>query len=290
MITKAANGDTAPRVSSVSERRQWDGLRKRILSAAVLSGVVVALVYVGGTAFVVTVAVLAALMAYEWNQVSGDNRVGILFGGHTVIVGAIILIVYKGSAGLALGVGIGGILIISALTYFQKKSTFWPGLGIIYIAIPCASLIWLRDLATVGMILIYWSFAVVWATDTGAYAFGKAIGGPLLAPRISPKKTWAGLIGGTMCGTAAGALVAVVTGLASVWILAIFSFVLTFAAHGGDLVESAIKRRFGTKDSGKLIPGHGGVLDLIDGLIFVWPSIVGTQVLHSEGIIPWVAR
>jgi len=290
VITKAASGDTEHQVTSVPDSDQWEGLGTRVLSAAVLGCVVIALVYVGGLAFIVTVVVAAVLMAYEWTKISGEDQPAYFLGGLALVVGTAVALVGSGMNTAAVSVGLAGALLLAVLAALQKRPYSWPALGVLYVGIPCASLVWLRGTDTVGMMVIFWSFSVVWATDIGAYAIGKTVGGPRLAPRISPKKTWSGLIGGTLCGTTAGAVVAWITELAPIETLALLSFALTFAAHGGDLVESAFKRRFNVKDSSNLIPGHGGILDRVDGLFFVWPAMVGAQFLHGEGFLPWVAR
>ena len=291
MITKAASGVTARRAHNMtSAGSRWGGLGTRVLSASVLGCIAIILVFLGNHVFLAAIVVFAVLMAYEWNMLSAGDSQRLFMGGHIGIAGCAIILVGAGHLEFALGVCLGGALVLSALAVYLKRPVSWPVLGVFYIVIPCASVVILRGSDAVGMMMVYWSFAVVWATDIGAYVFGKTLGGPRLAPKTSPNKTWSGLIGGTLCGTATGAAVALVTGLASVETLAALSFGLTFAAHGGDFVESALKRRFGAKDSSSLIPGHGGVLDRVDGLIFVWPAMVGAQFLHGQGILPWVAR
>jgi phosphatidate cytidylyltransferase len=127
----------------------------------------------------------------------------------------------------------------------------------------------LRSLPDLGLAIIIWSFAVVWFTDIAAYFTGRRLGGPKLMPRFSPKKTWSGAIGGAVAGTLGGYAVWRLTPQAALLIGGGASLVLSFAAsvasQAGDLFESAVKRRFGAKDSGRLIPGHGGFLDRLDG-------------------------
>lgn len=150
-------------------------------------------------------------------------------------------------------------------------------LGLFYMAMPAASLIWLRDLHTLdhpqaGGGLVLYVLVVVWATDIGAYFTGRRVGGPKLAPALSPNKTWAGLAGGIVAAAIAG-------GICTNFIVYPPSFIagmnlailLAVIAQGGDLFESWLKRRVGAKDSGSLIPGHGGLLDRVDGLIFTLP-------------------
>jgi phosphatidate cytidylyltransferase len=126
----------------------------------------------------------------------------------------------------------------------------------------------LRNDAQFGLVAIFWLFAVVWAEDTGAYFAGRLIGGPKLAVAISPNKTWAGAVGGTVAGMAAGSAVIVAAGIAWRPLHLAVAFVVVVAAQVGDLLESAVKRRFGVKDASALIPGHGGMMDRVDGFLF----------------------
>ena len=143
----------------------------------------------------------------------------------------------------------------------------WVIAGFVYALLPALALLWLRDRAPQGLELLYWVFIVTWSTDIGAYFAGRAIGGPKLAPSISPNKTWAGLVGGMISAGLAGLAWTqyVMLPLALIWLAPLFAA----AAQGGDLFESWLKRRAGAKDSGTLLPGHGGILDRLDGLVVV---------------------
>ena len=143
----------------------------------------------------------------------------------------------------------------------------WTVGGLFYALIPTLSLLWIRDRAPQGLELLYWVFVVTWTTDIGAYFAGRAIGGPKLAPTISPNKTIAGLVGGMVsAGLASWAWVQyVMLPLPLLWLAPLFAA----AAQGGDLFESWMKRRAGVKDSGTILPGHGGMLDRLDGLVVV---------------------
>ena len=142
-------------------------------------------------------------------------------------------------------------------------------LGPVAILGAMAGLWFIRE--QLGMTAALWVFGMVWATDIGAYAAGRTIGGPKLAPRISPKKTWAGLIGGMISAAAFGAGVAVAYGAARPGFAALLAAVLAVVSQAGDFFESGVKRYFDKKDSGHLIPGHGGLLDRVDGLIVAAP-------------------
>ena len=143
----------------------------------------------------------------------------------------------------------------------------WKVAGFIYALLPALSLLWIRDRAPQGLELLLWIFIVTWTTDIGAYFAGRAIGGPKLAPGISPHKTIAGLIGGVVSATLAGYAWAELTSLSAAlfWLAPLFAL----AAQTGDLFESWIKRKAGVKDSGSWLPGHGGALDRLDGLVVV---------------------
>ncbi len=141
----------------------------------------------------------------------------------------------------------------------------WRVGGLAYIGVACWGLIVLRQ-GFLGRELVLWLFLAVWAADTGAYAFGRLIGGPRLAPVLSPKKTWAGLIGGIACAALVGVVAAIENSL-EVLNVAAFGAFLGALAQGGDLLESWAKRCFGVKDSGSIMPGHGGLFDRVDGLM-----------------------
>ncbi len=141
----------------------------------------------------------------------------------------------------------------------------WFIAGFLYALVAALSVLWIRDRADNGIALVLWVFIVVWATDIGAYFAGRAIGGPRLAPSISPGKTWAGFYGGAAAATIVGGAWALFTGLPLLVLLLAPLFAV--AAQGGDLFESWMKRRAGVKDSGSWLPGHGGVFDRLDGLL-----------------------
>lgn len=167
------------------------------------------------------------------------------------------------------------------------NSPKWLIAGVVYICIPSGILIWLRGDVSSGMITILWLFAVVWSADIAAYLFGRSIGGPKLAPRISPKKTWSGFFGGVTVATIVAGLFAVYWGESPVS-LAIWGAVVAIASQAGDLLESAIKRRFDVKDSSSLIPGHGGVLDRVDALVAGAVAISILKYTLGRSVMPWL--
>jgi phosphatidate cytidylyltransferase len=143
----------------------------------------------------------------------------------------------------------------------------WKFPGVVYAATALAAPVILRMDAEMGLAALLWLFAVVWVSDVMAYVCGRLIGGPKLWPRLSPKKTWAGFIGGTAFSVAAATGVAWFFGAPALVPVAIVSLIAAVISQGGDLFESSLKRRFGVKDSGRLIPGHGGVMDRLDGFV-----------------------
>ena len=162
------------------------------------------------------------------------------------------------------------LLVLGAVAAFlvarrRDDNPAWHALGVIYLGLPALSLVALRTFLPQGVQTIIGLFLIVWATDTGAMIFGKLIGGARMAPRLSPGKTWAGTIGGSLTAALIFGLYIGFFGF-PVLLAMLFAFVFSFTAHGGDLFESLVKRRFGYKDSGALIPGHGGVLDRMDSL------------------------
>jgi phosphatidate cytidylyltransferase len=147
----------------------------------------------------------------------------------------------------------------------QDDNPFWHAGGVLYLGLPTLALVGLRVLSAQGALTVLGLFLIVWATDTGALVFGKLIGGRKLAPKLSPGKTWAGTIGGSVTAAMVFGLYIAFFGFEAVPAM-VYAFAFSFVAHGGDLFESLVKRRFGYKDSGGLIPGHGGVLDRVDSL------------------------
>jgi phosphatidate cytidylyltransferase len=193
------------------------------------------------------------------------------------VVSAIVLAVLAiGSAWLGgmvfvLVWGIMALIVVQewmTITRIKPGFAFWGSAGIVYAAALFFSVLALRGDARFGLAAIFFLFAIVWATDVFAYFAGRAIGGPKLAPRISPKKTWSGMIGGVVGGIAAGLLLLMLFSLQVKPVHALLAGALSLASVGGDLFESAFKRKFNVKDSGTLIPGHGGFMDRLDGFIF----------------------
>lgn len=164
----------------------------------------------------------------------------------------------------------------------------WSLAGILYIGISCLSLIVLRAVPDEGLGLVLAFFATVWATDICAYLVGRSVGGPKLAPAISPNKTWSGALGGLVCGIVAGIAVARAMNLSyGIDIVVAMAGLISIVSQIGDLIESWWKRYFGVKDSGSIIPGHGGILDRIDGVLLASPIAAASHWMAHGGALPW---
>jgi phosphatidate cytidylyltransferase len=169
----------------------------------------------------------------------------------------------------------------------------WLAGGFAYAALLLLAPLLLRRDPALGLTAVLFVFAIVWATDIAAYFAGRAIGGPKLWPAVSPKKTWSGALGGTLGGLAAGLLVAEFAGLVVAPMLVIVALGLSVLAQGGDLLESAIKRRLGAKDSSQLIPGHGGLMDRLDGFLTAAAAAAMVGLLRggfdgtARGLLVW---
>lgn len=246
-------------------------LRVRLASGVVLALVGLAAVHLGGLWFLALVGIIGLLLVYEWDRISAGDGLGALAVLHGIFFLGAMAAGAAGRFDLALGLTAAGVPAAALLARLRGGRMLWPSLAVPYVALPCLAMIWLRFDATLGTAQMYWLLATIWATDTGAYASGRAIGGPKLAPRISPKKTWAGLIGGVVAAVLVGGATASAVDLPNPLGLALVSGVVGGWSQVGDLCESAMKRHFGVKDSSNLIPGHGGFLDRLDGLLFAAP-------------------
>lgn len=169
----------------------------------------------------------------------------------------------------------------------------WMIAGLCYAGVLLLAPVALRRDASLGFVAMLFLFAVVWATDIAAYFAGRAVGGPKLWIAVSPNKTWSGALGGALGGVVAGLAVAHWAGLDIAWALGLVAFALSIASQGGDLLESAIKRHFGAKDSSHLIPGHGGLMDRLDGFLTAVLAAVMVGLMRggidgaAQGLLVW---
>jgi phosphatidate cytidylyltransferase len=226
---------------------RWSDLRLRILSAAVLAPIALICIWLGGVTFDVIMLVGTVGLLVEW--------VGMVRAGRGIRASS--------------PVGIAYLL---------------PGIA--YILLAAVGLLWLRADPAAGRANLLFLLALVWASDIGAYTAGRAVGGPLLAPRISPGKTLAGAAGGLLAAMLVGVAAALAT-TALPWRAGLIAGLLGIVAQAGDLVESFAKRHFGVKDSGRLIPGHGGLFDRVDALLAVALAASLLALMQGRGVVLW---
>jgi len=249
-----------------SRPSNWADLGIRTLSALVLIPLVLLAEWAGGIWFELLVAALGMAVAWEWT--------GIVFKRAPLQLALHVGAVLAAFAAILLHQPFAGLIVIMLLQLVSaalapRPVTVWKSAGVLYSGVPCLALLLLRNDPVHGLVAVIWCFAIVWAADIFAYFAGRLIGGPKLAPSISPKKTWAGLGGAVVGAAAASWAVAHVAGYGGIATLAVLAALLAVVEQAGDLFESSLKRAHGVKDSGHLIPGHGGMLDRIDGLVAV---------------------
>jgi phosphatidate cytidylyltransferase len=251
--------------------------RLRVLSALALVPIALGIVVAGGWVYTAFVGLLTVLMALEWRHLSEmrfGREYGRLAGGLALGVGlAATILTALGRPREAVACIVLGIVLPALLARTRAAASLWASIGIALVALPAVALVWLRSIPDLGLDLLLWLLIVVWTTDTAAYAVGRRVGGPRLAPSISPGKTWAGLGGGVIGASLASVIAAWALGSERLVHAAGLGAVFAIVAQVGDLAESALKRRAGVKDSGSLIPGHGGVLDRVDGLLLTAPAL-----------------
>jgi len=237
----------------------------RVISAVVLAPLALGAAYVGGWPFVLLCALAACGIWWEWAALSagrGANMLVAVGAGALIVATGLVIASWIAAALACLCVG---ALVVAAMT--ASKDRAWIGAGVLYAGAMLVAPVVLRNDPHEGFVAIVFLFAVVWATDTVAYFVGRAAGGPKLAPRMSPNKTWSGALGGACGAVIAAATVAAVAKLNHGTVLALVGLGLSVASQAGDLFESAVKRRYGAKNAGQLIPGHGGLMDRLDGFI-----------------------
>ena len=237
----------------------------RLVSGLVMAALAAGALIAGPAPFNALVFLLALLLSWEWGRLVHGRSAEIVIAVQIAATALAVGLAALGFVGLGLvALFIGAI--VAMLLSLGRHSSF-AALGVFYAALPAVILIWLRSDHIYGLRATVYVIAVVIAADTGAFFAGRGLAGPKLWPRVSPNKTWAGLVGGILAGGFVGALLAFAMPGGSALRLGATAAVLAFLAQMGDLMESAIKRRFGAKDTSALIPGHGGVMDRVDGLV-----------------------
>jgi phosphatidate cytidylyltransferase len=237
----------------------------RLVSGLVMLAAAGLVILSGTTPFAILVVLVALVVCWEWGRlVHGPDQTVVLSVqiGTAATAGVLAAFGYVGLGLLALPIG----AILATLLSLGNNSLF-AALGVFYAGFPAVALIWLRSDPVLGLPAVLFLIAVVVTADTAAFLSGRLLGGPLLRPRISPNKTWAGAIGAVAASALLGALFWFAVPESSVVRLAATGAALAIVAQAGDLAESALKRRFGAKDAGSIIPGHGGAMDRVDGLV-----------------------
>ncbi|WP_028878638.1 phosphatidate cytidylyltransferase [Terasakiella pusilla] len=266
--------------------KKTNGLFLRIISALIIAGPAYLAIYHGAPYFNFMIALFGLLMGWEWSKMClGEFKFpGILL---STFCGGIAVLPF-------LGIPIEEALLIAPILCtvlfalsLHKQGRIWFAIGSLYLALPICAFLFLRSTGDIGLSFVFWLACLVVATDTGAYAAGITIGGPKLAPRISPKKTWAGLLGGMTSAFLTGFIFATVFEWEKSLLIAILSTVLAVVAQMGDLFESHVKRRFGVKDSSQIIPGHGGILDRLDGMMSASVLLAALIIATNGHLLTW---
>jgi len=245
-------------------RRPGAELALRVGSAVVLAPLAIGVAYIGGWPFALFWGAAAIGVLWEWTSlVAGADRWSVVMAGAVSLALALALAhthhLVAGIIVLAMGA-----LAVAALAPSERR--IWVACGIPYAgALGIAPIVLRSDER--GFLVIMLLFAIVWATDIAAYFAGRALGGPKLMPQVSPKKTWSGALAGIVAAILVAVAIARFAGLVGLVPIAILAVLLSVVAQAGDLFESALKRRFGAKDSSQLIPGHGGLMDRLDGFV-----------------------
>ncbi len=263
-------------------------LATRAVSALALVPPVLLAVWMGPPLSDLLLLLAGGVMAWEWGSLVRGPRP---FGQpEALLLGASLLAVLAGAlAGPETGAWVVAVGALAAMLPARRGAPkagrgeaaedsrekappaagnpLWYGFGVLYVAVPLLAFQWLRGDDRLGADLVFWLLAVVWATDIGAYAAGRHFKGPKMLPRVSPSKTWSGLSGGMLAAALVGALAAAGLALPRPGGMAVLAVGLAVVSQAGDFLESGVKRRFGRKDASGLIPGHGGLLDRVDGLI-----------------------
>lgn len=276
---------------------RWRDLRKRVLSAALLAPAALLCVWLGAEAWTALMAAAAALLAWEWVRLCGFSTRR--FPGSAVPLAVLAAGALAVEAHWLPAIA---LLCLGAITagaagepprFRRGLPSMWLAFGVLYIGLAAVALIHLRGDASAGLVNVLFLFLVVWASDIGAYAAGRCFGGPKLAPSVSPNKTWAGAIGGLLAAVAVGGGAAYAMSSAAGTLPPTDARGLLVAgaigvlAQAGDFFESWIKRRFHVKDTSSLIPGHGGLLDRLDGVLAAAPAAALLGVLLGPGEALW---
>ena len=261
-------------------------LTLRVLSAAVILPLAIAAIWLGDWYFAAFIFLIATAMSWEWTRLCrAGSGLRIVFFASVLIA---VVLSFAGYFREAFGcAAVGALFLAVAARIGKADAPLLLPFGVVYLSLALLAVFWVRFSEAAGLATFLWMIAVVVATDIGAYFAGRTIGGPKLAPRVSPSKTWSGLAGGVICAACAGAVVLAIVGGKGYPLIAALSGALAVVAQVGDLVESGVKRHFGAKDAGNIIPGHGGVLDRIDGFLTVAPATALMTMIAGGSPLQW---
>jgi phosphatidate cytidylyltransferase len=252
----------------------WERVREwpvRAFFGGVLAALAIAATFAGGYWFAMLITVVACAAAREWHRMVSENHYALesVFTS-AAIAGGLVALLETDRAGLPAAILLAGGILAAATSAVRGVSATWGGGGTLYIGTAALCLVALRSETAHGAWVVTGLLLTIWSADTGAFVSGRLLGGPKLVPSLSPNKTWTGIIGGVALPAVVLSIYVAFLG-GSAWRAGILGAVLAIAGHTGDLFESWVKRRVGLKNSGGLIPGHGGVLDRIDSTLFVAP-------------------
>ncbi|MEM0929922.1 MAG: CDP-archaeol synthase [Pseudomonadota bacterium] len=259
-------------------------LLQRVLTAAVLIPLALGLVIIGGRVYAGVIAAMTIFLLFEWTRMVDGAEFS---RGFYVLSATAAVASYLAAGGeplWALSATLIGGFVATALEWPKPNPQSWPGVGAAYLIVPAVAALWLRRDAPEGAFFTLLLFICTWAADSAAYFVGKAVGGPRLAPTISPNKTWAGTIGGVAGATAAAAALALLIKPEWTALSAGLGVLLGVAVVCGDITESYFKRRYGMKDTGGAFPGHGGVLDRLDGFLFAVLALAAAVILMQGAL------
>ena len=260
-------------------------LRLRVMTASIIGPAALLCIWAGGAWWSALVLLCVAGLAWEWVRLCGGSTrrsPGPVVPAAAVLAACLQILGWPMAALALLGVG--------ALLAWRLASDVprgWLAFGVLYIGVAGMALLELRHDGEAGRGNVIFLVLVVWASDVSAYFAGRFLGGPKLAPRISPNKTWAGALGGLLGAMAVGSAAALVLGGGSLGPIALLAAMLGVASQAGDMFESWIKRRFGVKDSSRLLPGHGGLLDRLDGVLAAAPVAALIGLAAGPGVQVW---
>lgn len=255
----------APQLSAAAPPGLGADWSVRLVSGVVMAAIAAAVILAGEIPFYVLAALISMLLSWEWSRLVRGTGVDAIAGVHIAAVGASAVLAALGWPALGVLMVIIGTILTLLLSVGGRS--LLAGAGVVYAGLPAITLIWLRSDLPLGLHAVVFLVLVVVATDVGAFIAGRMIGGRKLWPRVSPNKTWSGLLGGmSLSAVVAAAFSFAVPGSAFLR-LGLIGAVLAVVAQAGDLAESSLKRHFHVKDTSALIPGHGGVMDRVDGLV-----------------------